>query len=194
MKIYYLPADLLYSVEATGTDNGTLGLYYMIPNENYVIVVIYDNLPINIDANISINIGQQVTDYTIKIDNDGDGVVDEIKDPDYYFEILTGTPPTGGSLKNDNIYFYPNPFNPDSETGTIRYSLSKPGKVTIKIYDVFSKLIKKIDCGNQETDVEYSKEWDGKNDKGKIVANGVYFYVIKSSSGEKAVGKAAILK
>jgi len=194
VKIYYLPADLLYSVEATGTDNGTLGLYYMIPNENYVIVVIYDNLPINIDANISINIGQQVTDYTIKIDNDGDGVVDEIKDPDYYFEILTGTPPTGGSLKNDNIYFYPNPFNPDSETGTIRYSLSKPGKVTIKIYDVFSKLIKKIDCGNQETDVEYSKEWDGKNDKGKIVANGVYFYVIKSSSGEKAVGKAAILK
>ena len=54
--------------------------------------------------------------------------------------------------------------------------------------------MKTIDCGHQETDIEYSKEWDGKSDNDKKLANGVYFYIIKSSSGEKAVGKVAILR
>jgi len=46
----------------------------------------------------------------------------------------------------------------------------------------------------QYAEDEQSIEWNGKNDNGKIVANGVYFYVIESSSGERAVGKAAVIK
>ena len=96
---------------------------------------------------------------------------------------------------NGNIYIYPNPFNPDDEVGTIRYSLSEDGKVTIKIYDVSGSLVTTlIEDEPQYAEDEKSVEWNGKNDDGKIVANGVYFYVIESSSGERAVGKAAVIK
>lgn len=105
------------------------------------------------------------------------------------------SPGTGGKLDNKNIYFYPNPFNPDKETGTIRYSLSKSGNVTIMLYDVAGGLVRTIiEEALRDAGVELAEQWDGKNDLGELSANGVYFYVIKSSSNERAVGKAAILR
>lgn len=108
---------------------------------------------------------------------------------------IVESPETGGKLDNKNIYFYPNPFNPDKETGTIRYSLSKPGNITIKIYDVANVLVRTlIKNASQNSEIELAEFWDGKNDNGDIVSNGVYFYVIESSSGERAVGKIAVLR
>jgi len=132
---------------------------------------------------------------SIDIDFDGDGTFERT--------ILTGdsltgteiTPPTSGQLDNDNIYIYPNPFNPDTESGTIRYSLAKDAAVTIKIYDAAMQLVATLLTDEpQQADVEQAVSWNGTNDMGEIVANGVYFYVIESSAGERAVGKAAVLR
>ena len=46
----------------------------------------------------------------------------------------------------------------------------------------------------QQADVEQAVMWNGANDLGETVANGVYFYIIESSAGERAVGKAAVLR
>ena len=132
------------------------------------------------------------------------GIVDttrnEVTSPIVHFGVYAAfttkdTPPTGGSLNDNNIYIYPNPFNPLEQDGTIRYSLAEDGDVTIKIYDIGGNRARTLieDVPQSATD-EQSIAWDGKNDKGKIVANGVYFYVIESSSGEKATGKAAVIR
>jgi hypothetical protein len=42
--------------------------------------------------------------------------------------------------------------------------------------------------------VQLAIPWDGRNERGEFVANGVYFYVIESSSGETAIGKVAVLR
>ncbi|MBN1480126.1 VWA domain-containing protein [candidate division KSB1 bacterium] len=113
----------------------------------------------------------------------------------FSFDIELVSPTTGKSLDNNNIYFYPNPFNPDTETGIIRYSLAQPGNVTIKIYDAANKLVKTvIEEAPRDAGVELAEPWDGKNEEWDIVANGVYFYVIESSGGEQAVGKIAVLR
>jgi len=105
------------------------------------------------------------------------------------------TPPTGGKLSNKNIYAYPNPFNPDVGVVNIRYSLNKNANVTIEIYDVGSELVTTlIKDQPREKELEYSESWDGRNDQGNIVANGVYFYLITTTKGEKAVGKIAVLR
>lgn len=104
------------------------------------------------------------------------------------------TPPTGGQLSNERVYFYPNPFNPELETGTIRYSLSRSGNVIIRVFDVSNRTVITIDAGEQSASAEQSIAWNGRNDRGDIVANGVYFYIIESSSGERAVGKIAVLR
>ncbi|MEJ2049042.1 MAG: FlgD immunoglobulin-like domain containing protein [Calditrichota bacterium] len=105
------------------------------------------------------------------------------------------SPGTGGKLINENIYNYPNPFNPDNETTTLRYSLEKSGKVTIKIFDAGGNLVKTLlDNTQQSAGTEQAIPWDGKNGDGTIVANGVYFFTIESSQDERAVGKIAVLR
>ena len=111
-------------------------------------------------------------------------------------QLITETsPPTRGTLDNNNIYAYPNPFNPNLEDVTFRFKLEKASNVTIKIYDASNKLVSTVVSNiPMQANTELAVRWDGRNDKGNIVVNGVYFYVIESSSGEKAVGKAAVLR
>jgi hypothetical protein len=74
---------------------------------------------------------------------------------------------------------YPNPFNPDT---WIPYELSQSGHVKISIYSIQGNLVRMFDLGYQEIGQHFSKDeaayWDGRNDFGEKVADGVYFYQI----------------
>jgi hypothetical protein len=70
---------------------------------------------------------------------------------------------------------YPNPFNP---TTKIEFTLSKPGFVSLDIYDVLGRRVRTL--VSEELSSGYkSVIWDGKNDDGESVASGVYFYQLK---------------
>ena len=132
---------------------------------------------------------------TLQVDNDGDGIPEQTVTTGDILTQVDVTPPTGGSLKNRNVYAYPNPFNPNRESTTIRFSLAKSGKVTVKLYDVSNRLVTTLIEGVIiEANKEQSLSWNGRNENGVIVANGVYFYVIESSASERAVGKVAVLR
>ncbi len=72
---------------------------------------------------------------------------------------------------------YPNPFNP---TTTIEFSLNKPGKVTLTVYNVLGEKVKTLYEGSSPA--EHSIEWNGRNDAGKMVPSGVYFYKLKGAN------------
>jgi uncharacterized protein (TIGR02145 family) len=82
---------------------------------------------------------------------------------------------------------YPNPFNPST---TIIYEISKLEKVKINIYDIFGRLIKKL-VDKQEYSGKHSVTWDGKDNHGKLVSSGNYFYQI--ISGDFVHAKKMIL-
>ena len=194
VTIYYVPADLSYGVEATGTESGSLDLCYIVPKEGGIVEVAYEDVPVDTGTKVSINLGRQVTDYTMEIDSDGDGITDSTKEADYH-SILTITPPTGGALRDENVYAYPNPFDPEKETVKIRFSLSKSGNVTMKLYDSGGNLVRTLAEGRpMEARMEQSVTWDGRNEEGDVVANGVYFCVISTDKGERAVCKVAVLR
>ena len=110
-------------------------------------------------------------------------------------EFQLTSPAVPGFLDNDNVYAYPNPFNPATEEITIRYKLKHDAAVTIKVVDASLQLVTTLlDNEPQQANVEQAIPWDGTNDQGELVANGVYFYIIESSAGERAVGKAAVLR
>jgi uncharacterized delta-60 repeat protein len=70
---------------------------------------------------------------------------------------------------------YPNPFNP---TTKIEFTLAKSGFVSLQIYDVLGRKVRTL--VSEELSSGYkSVLWDGKNDEGKGVASGVYFYQLK---------------
>lgn len=82
---------------------------------------------------------------------------------------------------------YPNPFNP---TTTIIFQISQAGNVKINIFDISGRLIKQLI--NEQIDAgEYSTIWDGRDNNGKKVSSGIYFYQI--ISGEFIQSKKMIL-
>jgi hypothetical protein len=69
---------------------------------------------------------------------------------------------------------FPNPFNPST---TIRYSLSSPEKVSIRIYDAAGQLVKEFNNEHHQAG-EYEVIWDGTSEFGQKAASGAYFYQI----------------
>ena len=71
---------------------------------------------------------------------------------------------------------YPNPFNPDT---WIPFHLADDADATLTIYDAAGVLVRQFDLGYQSagfyTDRGRASYWDGRNQQGETVANGVYF-------------------
>ena len=92
-------------------------------------------------------------------------------------------------------YAAPNPFAPSrGEQARIVYSLAQDAQVTIKIYDFASRLVRTlIDDEGQDGQHNYGRNWDGLDDDGRPVANGVYLYRIELNTGKQAFGKVVVL-
>jgi len=113
----------------------------------------------------------------------------------FFINFKTLSPDNQGSVGEGKTYGYPNPFNPDVENVKFRFKLAQDGNVTITVYDVSNTKVKEVISNvPMSARVEQSVTWNGRNESGTIVGNGVYFYVIESSSGERAVGKVAVLR
>ncbi len=72
---------------------------------------------------------------------------------------------------------HPNPFNPITE---IRYDLSKPCHVKLVVYNILGQTIRTL-LNKKQSHGCYTAFWDGKDEKGKDVASGIYFYQLKAS-------------
>ena len=73
---------------------------------------------------------------------------------------------------------YPNPFN---QTTVIRYSLNtaRPIHTTLRLYNVLGKEVRELVNARQNRG-SWSIVWDGKDNCGKEVASGIYFYQLRA--------------
>jgi hypothetical protein len=102
-----------------------------------------------------------------------------------------------GEKGSETAYAYPSPFSPVLSTGgvvRIHYKPQKDGPVTIKIYDFAMNLVTTLRDEKSAAGIDQDKEWEGRNDKGNIVANGVYFFKVEAPGGQTEWGKLVILK
>jgi hypothetical protein len=70
---------------------------------------------------------------------------------------------------------YPNPFNANTR---INFGLAESSFFSLIIYDINGKEIKKI-LEEKRQSGEHSINWDGKDNRGKVVPSGIYFYKMK---------------
>jgi hypothetical protein len=70
---------------------------------------------------------------------------------------------------------FPNPFNPIT---TIGFQVQKSGDVELTIFNSLGQSIRTLVDESREPG-EYSVQWDGKDDNGRLLASGVYFYQLK---------------
>ena len=71
---------------------------------------------------------------------------------------------------------FPNPFNPDTE---IKFSIKDPGHVTLNVFNIRGQLVKTL-VNEKLEPKHYSVIWDGKDNSGKSVSSGIYFYKMKA--------------
>lgn len=92
-------------------------------------------------------------------------------------------------------YAAPNPFSPSSgDNALIVFSLAKEARGDIDIYDFASRKVRVLARDAVFTGGrDHRVAWDGRDDSGQSVANGVYFYRITLDSGPQAFGKVVVL-
>jgi len=73
---------------------------------------------------------------------------------------------------------YPNPFNPVT---TIRFDLPEQSHVTLTIYDILGREIRKLTNTTQDAGYK-SVIWDGTDEFGRSVGTGIYLYQIKAGN------------
>ena len=97
------------------------------------------------------------------------------------------------------VYIYPNPYRPDSNTIYDNPALGRgivfaglPPNAKIKIFTMTGELVNEI----EETTYDGTLLWDTKNADGHICASGVYLYIVVSQDdpGNKTVGRFAIIE
>ncbi|MDZ7346887.1 MAG: hypothetical protein ONA69_08865, partial [candidate division KSB1 bacterium] len=98
---------------------------------------------------------------------------------------------------------FPNPFDPTKEYTSLIFPINSDdgSPVRITILDAFGRLVhkKEVVCKRRfqvgdESDTPELR-WDGRNDRGEIVANGGYICIIDVlKTGERYVRKIAVLK
>jgi glucuronoarabinoxylan endo-1,4-beta-xylanase len=94
----------------------------------------------------------------------------------YAVNILTSAtqvaaPPSEFKLEQN----YPNPFSTSTE---ISYQINKQADVTVTVYDILGREIRRFAAGDQGAGV-HGVLWDGKNSAGELVSRGIYFYQLR---------------
>lgn len=77
-----------------------------------------------------------------------------------------------------NLGNYPNPFNPST---TLRYSLANAGKATLRIFNARGQLLR-TQINEHNRPGTYQWVFDGKDDIGRELTSGVYFYRFESGN------------
>lgn len=97
-----------------------------------------------------------------------------------------------------NVYNYPNPFSQETYFTFILTGSNLPDEMTVKIYTVAGRLIRDIAVPISQLRLGFNRiYWDGRDQDGDVLANGVYLYKMIIKNGDKtetAVQKLAVMK
>ena len=86
----------------------------------------------------------------------------------------------------DKVYNYPNPFSRTTHFTFILVGKDKPDELNIKIYTIAGRLIRDIKLGPADLITNFNKiYWDGKDEDGDEVGNGVYLYKVIAKFPDK---------
>jgi glucuronoarabinoxylan endo-1,4-beta-xylanase len=125
-----------------------------------------------------INESDTTKKYNVMTDNEGNysvGVITSVNSNE------DNIPPAFQLEQN-----YPNPF---SSSTAIVYKLNKHADVQLRIYDILGREVRKFNFENQATGI-HGIHWDGRNNYGRILSPGVYFYQLVS--GNNSITKKMI--
>ncbi|MCF7903127.1 MAG: T9SS type A sorting domain-containing protein, partial [Candidatus Marinimicrobia bacterium] len=114
---------------------------------------------------------------------------DNFSDAARFYKLISGSPASQSmnhALPQSYALHpaYPNPFNPVT---TIRYDLPEASQVQLVIYDIQGREVTRLINATREAGT-YTTQWQGRDNSGRMVASGLYFYTLEAlavDSGER---------
>ncbi|HNY12083.1 MAG TPA: FlgD immunoglobulin-like domain containing protein, partial [Candidatus Wallbacteria bacterium] len=100
------------------------------------------------------------------------------------------TPPTISQVTVVPSYFSPGNSTGIFDTATLNYNISETSAITIKVLDIANQQIKILTNNITQASGLHNIVWDGKDDTGKLVANGIYHFEIGAT--DPALNKTTI--
>lgn len=99
-------------------------------------------------------------------------------------KVVAGTASVGSNTRGYSIeQNTPNPFalGQDAYT-TIAFNLGAQENVTLRVYDVLGNVVRTLATGETFGMGSHSLKWDGRDNSGNIVANGMYYYQLTTAN------------
>ena len=84
---------------------------------------------------------------------------------------------------------FPNPFRSDRNHSRVVFDFLTAGS-RVRVYDMAGGLVRDLPDDNSDGQIT----WDVKNESGRPVASGVYFYVVTDPKGNKDVGRIGVIR
>lgn len=147
----------------------------LIPSDTSIISYTFSqtNPKVVVDFNPTLSDGE----YDLKVLwKDAEGNIVDSSGVNKYFQV---------SSEAQLLYVYNYP-NPTSGETYFTFKLTQiPENISIKIFTIAGRLIKEIDIPSSELKFDFNKiYWDGKDEDGDPIANGVYIYKVIMQAGE----------
>jgi hypothetical protein len=110
----------------------------------------------------------------------------------YRSEIPLNPAAPSSDIPSVDTFAYPNPYAPSSDGFLkIRFELESASSVKVRLFGFASTLVRTIDAAGLSPGTR-EVVWDGTDDRGAIVANGVYFYTVEGN-GDTVTGKILVI-
>jgi len=107
----------------------------------------------------------------------------------YGKRVSAPTPPRTLALYQN----HPNPFNPSTEiTFALPGGTANDVQVRLQIFDTRGRLVRTL-VDDSRAPGQYSVSWHGRDDSGRVLASGVYYYRLEAGE-EKITKRMALLK
>ena len=189
-------------------------VYYKLHNENdwseinNELISEYTSLGWATGKTFSVNIGEIIlTDssaYDLKIyfEDDDHNSSEIIIEPAFIVGNYNFVDITHEDIQdnpNDKLLInYPNPFKPlgnrDETSTTILFSIPKYcNQAHIEIYNIKGQCIRQLKIKTLNSGIN-EISWDGRNQAGKIVSSGIYFYKLQIDGKTEAINKCLLIK
>ena len=103
-----------------------------------------------------------------------------------------GAAPSAPLRSAPRIREAPPPLSDSGPVAVIRFPVTKPGEIIIRIMDKEGRQVRDLSRGTTPGVNEIS--WDGMSDDGRRVGSGVYFVVVDFASGERFTTRVVLAR
>lgn len=206
------PGTVAQTLKRVALDAGGAQPFEVLnPNTNPVLVSLMSGssgFPINpdgaIDVTVYLDLDPNPSATELRVNIRGAGLI--VKDPNTRLgvtdaqgqplDMKSGPLVILSSNFAEYAHNYPNPFSAGNVDTKIAYFLDAPASVTLKIYDITGELVHEESIPSSDPRAQSGPQettWDGRNDKGEVVRNGLYVCVV-NAGGKSAKIKIAVAK